>query len=141
MREAHRVLRVGGKALALGTLEPSKPIVRFFATTFNRFPKQQDYVQWFEEAGFQDVQTKLVANPWNEQQFAIAIIGTKTEANPALQRSVVPSPSAAPLRVVRSLLSLPFSLLRFGLSMAAFAVVGPMQIAAASMHMRRAGAR
>mmetsp|Transcript_18231 Transcript_18231/g.60974 ORF Transcript_18231/g.60974 Transcript_18231/m.60974 type:complete len:197 (+) Transcript_18231:1-591(+) len=133
MREARRVLKPGGRALAIGTLQPSAPGIRLIAQTFNRFPTEAQYVQWFTEAGFQDVQTVNVANPWNEAQFAIAVTGTRPADDGKVPKAT-PAPEAS--RKPSGLLNLLVLLGRYALSMAAFAVVGPLQVLMAACYYR-----
>jgi len=135
LREQLRVTKRGGVVLAMGSLRPKPAFVRFFATLFNRFPTEEQYVSWFREAGFSDVRTKYISNPWNSQQYALAICGTKGDAAPQPPRAVQPAPSLG--RRLRGLIYLPFALVRFGVGMAAFAVVGPLQVLVASRGMRQ----
>ena len=100
--------------------------MRFFATLFNRFPTEEQYVSWFREAGFSDVRTRYISNPWNAQQYALAICGTKGDAAPQPPRAMQPAPSLG--RRLRGLIYLPLALVRFGVGMAAFAIVGPLQV-------------
>ena len=50
LREQLRVVRPGGRVLAMGSLQPKPRLVRFFAQVFNRFPTEEQYRSWFEEA-------------------------------------------------------------------------------------------
>lgn len=134
MREEYRVLKPGGRALAIGTLQPSAVGIRLIAQIFNRFPTEEQYIHWFRAAGFVDIQTVNVANPWNEQQFAIAIVGTR----PADGAAPAPAPVAAPQRAAVGPIGLCVLLARYAISMAAFAVVGPLQMLVASRYFRSA---
>ena len=87
LREQLRVTRPGGVVLAMGSQQPKPPVVRFFANIFNRFPTEQQYVRWFEEAGFSGVTHKYISNPWNSQQYALAICGTKADGTPQPTRA------------------------------------------------------
>jgi MPBQ/MSBQ methyltransferase len=134
MREAYRVLKPGGRALAIGTLQPSGPGIRVLAQTFNRFPTEAQYVHWFTAAGFADVQTVHVANPWNESQFAIAIVGTRPVAG------AKPPPKAQPVaRSGPGPVELVVLAVRYAIAMAAFAVIGPIQVLMASRHFNKRG--
>ena len=135
LREQLRVTRVGGRVLAMGLLQPKPLLIRLLATTFNRFPTEEQYVAWFEQAGLRDVRTQYITNPWNAGTYAIAIVGTKTEASPRPEpRPPPPTPAS---RLLRKLAYFPLALLRFGLAMGAFVVVGPLQIFTAMAGMRR----
>lgn len=138
LREQLRVVRLGGKVLAMGALQPKPLLVRLLATTFNRFPTREQYVGWFEEAGLRDVRTEYITNPWNTSSYAIAIVGTKTVDSPITLRPPLPPPPAGWVWcTLRQLLRLPLVAARFGLAMGAFALVGPLQILTAHIGMRR----
>lgn len=115
--------------------QPKPLVIRFLAQTFNRFPTQEQYKEWFAEAGFADVQTRLISNPWNAQQYAMAICGTKTPGTPQPARRL-PEPASSQ-SMLRKAAYLPLALGRFVLAMGAFAIVGPVQILKASIGMRR----
>ena len=124
------------KVLVLGSLAPKPFFVRVLAQTFNRFPTEEQYLSWFRAAGATDVQYKHVSNPWNTQQYAIAIIGTRSAASALpVPRKEPPAPST--FRTLRRLAYWPIVLARFGLAVAAFCVVGPLQVANAAAGMRR----
>ena len=138
LQEQLRVVRPGGKVLVMGSLAPKPFLVRVLAQTFNRFPTEEQYRSWFMEAGCTNVQWKHVANPWNTQQYAIAIMGTKPagfEATPLAGSTE--QQQQQPSSLLRRLAYWPVALARFGVAVAAFAVVGPLQIANAAMGMRR----
>jgi MPBQ/MSBQ methyltransferase len=127
LREQLRVVKPEGKVLVMGSLQPKPLFVRFFAQMFNRFPTEEQYVGWFEAAGLTDVKYVHVTNPWNRQQYAIAICGTKSPSAPQPARRV-----QAPVSTVsrfRKLAYLPFAVARYGVAMGAFFVVGPLQVA------------
>ena len=122
--------------LAMGALQPKPAFVRFFATLFNRFPTEEQYISWFTEAGFSDVRTKYISNPWNSQQYALAICGTKGDATPQPPRAAQPAPSLGSR--LRGLIYLPLALARFGVGMAAFAA-GTHRIERHAAAQREAG--
>ncbi|CAA7014813.1 unnamed protein product [Microthlaspi erraticum] len=64
IREAYRVLKVGGKACVIGPLYPTFWLSRFFADVWILFPKEEEYVDWFTKAGFKDVLFKTIAPKW-----------------------------------------------------------------------------
>lgn len=137
MREQLRVLKPGGYALAIGTLQPTALGIRVLAQTFNRFPTEAQYLSWFADAGFVNVRTVHVANPWNESQFAIAVVGERPAGGAA-----APTPAAEQLAAGRSrpspgAIGLALLALRYAVAMAAFAMIGPMQVLIASRHFKR----
>lgn len=64
IREAYRVLRLGGKACVIGPVYPTFWLSRFFADVWMLFPKEEEYIEWFEKAGFKDVQLKRIGPKW-----------------------------------------------------------------------------
>jgi len=139
LREQMRVVRPGGRVLVMGSLQPKPWLVRVLAETFNRFPTEKQYEQWFSEAGLSDVTWRHISNPWNAQQYAIAIVGTKAQGTPQPER--LQQEASASLSLATSTLGrltyLPLALIRFALALAAFSLLGPLQIATAMSGMRR----
>ncbi|CAN8280595.1 unnamed protein product [Cochlearia groenlandica] len=64
IREAYRVLKIGGKACLIGPVHPTFWISRFFADVWMLFPKEEEYIEWFTKAGFKDVQIKRIGPKW-----------------------------------------------------------------------------
>lgn len=64
IREAYRVLRLGGKACLIGPVYPTFWLSRFFADAWMLFPKEEEYIEWFEKAGFKNVQLKRIGPKW-----------------------------------------------------------------------------
>ncbi|ESQ43733.1 hypothetical protein EUTSA_v10006087mg [Eutrema salsugineum] len=64
IREAYRVLKIGGKACLIGPVYPSFWLSRFFADVWMLFPKEEEYIEWFKNAGFKDVQLKRIGPKW-----------------------------------------------------------------------------
>jgi len=138
IREQMRVVRRGGVVLAIGSLQPKPKLLRLLATTFNRFPTEEDYRSWFEQAGLSDIRAVRVSNPWNSEQYAMAICGTRAADLadvPAAEPAVI-SPRATHGAAGR-MLYLPMRILRFSVAMGAFAVIGPLQVLNAALGMRR----
>lgn len=135
LREQLRVVRPGGTVLAMGSLKPKPILVRLIATTFNRFPSEEDYYSWFAQAGFCDIKTRFISNPWNTQHYAIAICGTKLAAGAPIERAH--PPVRTPTSCARAAIAFPWRLVRFCLAMAAFAVIGPLQVITGWNGMRR----
>ena len=135
LREQLRVVRPGGSVLAMGSLQPKPRLIRLLATTFNRFPTEEQYKQWFADAGFSDVRVRHISNPWNAQQYALAICGTKADGTPQPTRAKPAEVTVS--RRLRGILYLPLALARFALGLGAFAIIGPLQILNASRGMRQ----
>jgi SAM-dependent methyltransferase len=64
IKEAYRVLRSGGLACVIGPVYPTFWLSRFFADMWMLFPKEEEYIEWFEKAGFQDVKLKRIGPKW-----------------------------------------------------------------------------
>lgn len=64
VKEAYRVLKLGGKACVIGPVYPTFWLSRFFADVWMLFPKEEEYIEWFEKAGFKDVQLKRIGPKW-----------------------------------------------------------------------------
>lgn len=79
--QAYRVIKPGGIALIIGPLRRKNPLARWLSDTWMLFPTQEEYVQWYEQAGFTNIQKVYVAPSWYEEdednQYAIAIAGVK----------------------------------------------------------------
>jgi SAM-dependent methyltransferase len=64
IKEAYRVLRIGGVACLIGPVYPTFWLSRFFADMWMLFPKEEEYIEWFEKAGFKDVKLKRIGPKW-----------------------------------------------------------------------------
>ncbi|KAI9182197.1 hypothetical protein LWI28_023019 [Acer negundo] len=64
IREAYRVLKLGGKACLIGPVYPTFWLSRFFSDVWMLFPKEEEYIEWFTKAGFKDVQLKRIGPKW-----------------------------------------------------------------------------
>ncbi|CAI9117718.1 OLC1v1019174C1 [Oldenlandia corymbosa var. corymbosa] len=64
IKEAYRVLRIGGKACLIGPVYPTFWLSRFFADVWMLFPKEEEYIEWFKKAGFKDVELKRIGPKW-----------------------------------------------------------------------------
>ncbi|MCB0593973.1 MAG: methyltransferase domain-containing protein [Lewinellaceae bacterium] len=82
INEAYRVIKPGGIALMIGPLEPENAIARFMANTWMLFPKEEEYLHWFREAGFHDIKIRYVKPHWvtGRGEYGIAISGAKPHA-------------------------------------------------------------
>lgn len=64
IKEAYRVLKMGGKACLIGPVYPTFWLSRFFADAWMLFPTEEEYIEWFEKAGFKNVQLKRIGPKW-----------------------------------------------------------------------------
>ena len=80
--EAYRVVKPGGIALLIGPLEPQDDLSRIIANTWMLFPKEKEYLDWFERAGFKDIRVRHISPHWvrNKTGYGIAIAGVKPSA-------------------------------------------------------------
>jgi len=77
--EAYRVVKPGGIALLIGPLEPANRFGRFLADTWMLFPKDREYRDWFDTAGFTDIRVQYIRPQWyrGKGEYGIAIAGVK----------------------------------------------------------------
>lgn len=64
IKEAYRVLKLGGLACVIGPVHPTFWLSRFFADMWMLFPKEEEYIDWFKKAGFKDVKLKRIGPKW-----------------------------------------------------------------------------
>src|SRR5215217_4231830 len=87
--EAHRVLRPGGVGVVIGPVKPANRLLRRLSDAWMLFPTEDEYREWFERAGFEDVHTEVLAPDWyrGRAPYAVAVAGTRG-----------PAPHTAPAR-------------------------------------------
>ncbi len=73
LRELRRVARPGGQVLVVGPNEPSEPIRRRLANAMMLFYTEEEAQDWFESAGFADVEHRLLG-PDHAPTIAIATL-------------------------------------------------------------------
>eukprot|EP00951_Prasinocladus_malaysianus_P035535 scaffold366921_cov43-Prasinocladus_malaysianus.AAC.2 len=119
--EAYRVTKAGGTACIIGPVHPTWPISRFFADVWMLFPKEEEYIEWFTKAGFQDVKIHRIGPKWYRgvRRHGLIMGCSVTGTKPAPGKSPLDLPSP-PKEVDNSSRSNPISfLLRFLLGTAA----------------------
>ncbi|KAK9841313.1 hypothetical protein WJX74_003696 [Apatococcus lobatus] len=62
--EAYRVTKPGGLACLIGPVHPTFWLSRLFADAWMLFPTEDEYMQWFQDAGFEDVKIKRIGPKW-----------------------------------------------------------------------------
>lgn len=78
--ESFRVIKPGGVALMIGPLEPEHSLGRWIANTWMLFPKESEYRQWYEQAGFEDIKIHYIRPAWfhGKAEYGLAIAGRKS---------------------------------------------------------------
>src|SRR3954447_9654301 len=104
--EAYRVLRPGGVALLAGPLRRRQPLARALSDAWILFPAEDEYVAWFERAGFESIERVHVAPDWWDprwDRYAVAIAAVKPRAGepPALPAPAHVQEDPAPAPAVR----------------------------------------
>jgi MPBQ/MSBQ methyltransferase len=135
--EAYRVLRPGGIGLIVGPLPPSRRLARLLADIWMLFPTETQYLDWFRDAGFAEIEVAYLDAPWQDgagAPFGLAIAGRKPGAgsSPAAGR-----PAVEPTREH----SPPVRLARFALGSLAGAAFVPVGVVLGrrARRARRAG--
>jgi len=59
-----RIIKPGGLACLIGPVHPTFWLSRLFADAWMLFPTEAEYLEWFQRAGFQDVQIKRIGPKW-----------------------------------------------------------------------------
>ena len=123
--EAYRVLRPGGVALLAGPLRRTHPLARALSDAWMLFPGEDEYVAWFERAGFQSIERVHVAPEWWDprwDRYAVAIAAVKPR--PGEPPPLAPRPQSGEERAP----ALPVRLARFALGSLAGAAFIPVAL-------------
>jgi MPBQ/MSBQ methyltransferase len=79
--EAYRIIKEGGSATMIGPLRPKNKLAAFIAEIFMLFPTLDEYLQWYKDAGFTEIQYLFVRPPWvRSDYYAVSIVGKKPKA-------------------------------------------------------------
>ena len=97
--EAYRVLKPGGVACLIGPVHPTHPVSRFFADAWMLFPTEDEYIEWFTKAGFEDVKITRIGPKWYRGVrrhgliMGCSVTATKPRAGPSpLELPPLPAP-------------------------------------------------
>ncbi|MBI3358543.1 MAG: methyltransferase domain-containing protein, partial [Nitrospirae bacterium] len=94
--ESYRVIKEGGLAVNLGPVQPKNFLGKTIANIFMLFPTVDEYLLWYQEAGFVDVRYILLRPDWvKKEDYGIAIVGRKPKpgASPWIAPTSVPEES------------------------------------------------
>jgi MPBQ/MSBQ methyltransferase len=84
--EAYRVLDDGGRAVVIGPVRPANAVLRALADAWMLFPTEREYREWFERAGFADVELLPLAPSWyrsTRAPYGVAVSGRKPAPGPS----------------------------------------------------------
>ena len=62
--EAYRVVRKGGTACVVGPVRPTYALSRAMADLWMLFPEEDEYLEWFKRAGFENVKLTRIGPKW-----------------------------------------------------------------------------
>lgn len=62
--EAYRVIKPGGTACIIGPVHPTFWLSQFMADMWMLFPTEEEYIEWFTKAGFDDVIVHRIGPEW-----------------------------------------------------------------------------
>lgn len=103
--EAYRLLKPGGRACLIGPVRPTHWLSRAMADAWMLFPEEQEYLDWFKAAGFDDVELHRIGPKWYRGVrrhgliMGCSVVGTKKSAgaSPAAVKQA-PAPAPTPKR-------------------------------------------
>jgi MPBQ/MSBQ methyltransferase len=82
--ESYRILKPEGRALNMGPIKPNHWLGGFLAEVFMLFPTKDEYVKWYQDAGFVDIEYIYTKPNWiQKEDYAIGIVGRKPKAGPS----------------------------------------------------------
>jgi MPBQ/MSBQ methyltransferase len=94
--EAYRVLHPGGVAMLAGPLRRTHPLARRLSDAWMLFAAEEEYVAWFQRAGFEHIELVHVAPDWWQEgwdPYAVAIAGIKPRAGESPLDAGPPAPA------------------------------------------------
>ena len=80
------LLCAGGTACLIGPVHPTHPVSRFFADVWMLFPTEEEYIEWFTKAGFENVHVHRIGPKWYRGVrrhgliMGCSVVGTKPKA-------------------------------------------------------------
>ncbi len=79
--ESYRIIKPGGIALLIGPVQVHHRILRLFSDMWMLFPSVNEYIDYYKNAGFDDIKYVFVSPDWvKNEYYGIAIAGTKKNA-------------------------------------------------------------
>ena len=79
--ESYRVIKPGGIALLIGPVQVRNRIFRLFSDMWMLFTSVQEYISYYQKAGFENIKYIFVKPEWVQNEYyGIAIAGTKSKA-------------------------------------------------------------
>ena len=92
------MLRPGGVALLAGPLRRTHPLARALSDAWMLFPAEDEYVAWFERAGFEAIERVHVAPDWWDAGWDPYARGDRRRqaARRASRRALAPAPPPPP---------------------------------------------
>ena len=90
--ESYRVIKPGGLACCIGPVHPTFPLSRWFADLWMLFPTEDEYIEWFTQAGFEDVKITRIGPWWYHGVrrhgliMGCSVTGRKPLAGPSLPK-------------------------------------------------------
>lgn len=123
--EAYRVVRPGGRATVIGPLRRTHPLARALSDAWMLFPPEEEYLGWFDAAGFTDLRCVHVAPEWwrpGWDPYAVSIAGVKPAPGPSPAAADAPASEASPAPIT------PARLGRFALGSLAGAAFIPVAL-------------
>lgn len=110
--EAYRLLKPGGVACVIGPVRPTHPLSRAAADAWMLFPEEEEYLAWFNAAGFEGVKLHRIGPKWYRGVrrhgliMGCSVVGTKPAPGESPAGKRVPAATPAPAAPSRNPLAL-----------------------------------